>query len=255
MNRGKKEGDAQETDCTKLLNLNIDHYSKVLNIQNNDDLFAIRVTNKKPSTIHSTKVLPKSDIIICRGLIPKKFIIESGYYLEEELIKKFNLKLVKNSGISVKLKNSKKYTITKMGISTFNKLFNDLNLGCGASIYCNSENEIYKNMSVIKAWGTDEKQFLSYFREKIKSEIQINYLADLKKIKSYSNNMIKEIILKNKNLYDSIIKGIGVFEDPFCCNYMMKDDELSEIKDVNFKITTGSGRSKGVFTIVVKPSQ
>ena len=110
-------------------------------------------------------------------------------------------------------------------------------------------------MSVIKAWGTDEKQFLSYFREKIKSEIQINYLADLKKIKSYSNNMIKEIILKNKNLYDSIIKGIGVFEDPFCCNYMMKDDELSEIKDVNFKITTGSGRSKGVFTIVVKPSQ
>ncbi len=255
MIRGKKEGDAQEIVCTKLLNLNIDHYSKVLNIQNNDDLFALRVTNKKHSSIHSKKVLPKSDIIICRGLIPKKFLIESDYYLEEELIKKFNLKLVENSGISVKLKNSKNYTITKMGISTFNKLFNDLNLGCGASIYCNSENQIYKNKNVIEAWGTDENQFLSYFRDKINSNIQINYLTDLKKIKSYSNNMIKDIILNNKNLYDSIFKGIGMFEDPFCCNYMMKDDELVEIKNVNFKITTGSGRSKGVFTIVVKPSQ
>lgn len=50
-----------------------------------------------------------------------------------------------------------------------------------------------------------------------------------------------------------MFNGIGNFEEPFTVHYLYENGELKDDCFIPFKPTTGSGRSKGTFTIVIKP--
>ena len=69
----------------------------------------------------------------------------------------------------------------------------------------------------------------------------------------YSNLKIGEIINNNKEISDFMFNGIGNFEEPFTVHYLYENGELKDNCFIPFKPTTGSGRSKGTFTIVIKP--
>ena len=75
------------------------------------------------------------------------------------------------------------------------------------------------------------------------------------KIKKYSNSKIEEIINNNKEISDFMFNGIGNFEEPFTVHYLYENGELKDDCFIPFKPTTGSGRSKGTFTIVIKPKK
>lgn len=47
--------------------------------------------------------------------------------------------------------------------------------------------------------------------------------------------------------------GIGNFEEPYTAPWLIEDDSLKPNYEIPFNVTTGSGRSKGIFTIVLKP--
>ena len=61
------------------------------------------------------------------------------------------------------------------------------------------------------------------------------------------------MILDNNLLSDFIFKGIGNFDEPYTATYLYEHGELKENYYIPFKITTGSGRSRGDYTIVLKP--
>src|SRR3989339_105544 len=171
---------------------------------------------------------------------------KKDYLLEENDLEKIKFKIIPESGISIKRIDSIKYQILKMSPNTFKKVFGNYELGAGASIYCN-EKELEKNKSVLRGWKTNEQEILSFFKEE-----NLN-LDSCKRIKTKSNQNIFEMINTIKKISDFVFKGTGNFEEPFLANWFYERGNLSKSEKIPFIITTGSGRSKGVFTLVVKP--
>jgi len=258
-NKGTKEGTGEEINFTKILNKKTDiKYWDTLNLEPKDN-YAIRVKYKQYGKINESKVLTKSDLFIAEGTVPISYLESKDYYLDEDDYKKFNLKAVDGSGISIKEIDSKSYTIMKMSPSTFKKIFDSNILASGSSIFCNKEQEFIKNTKLLDGWGISEDEFINYFNQNL--DIKINSITDssskeqLKKIKTFSNKRIAEMIKNDKKISDFIFFGIGNFEEPYVARWLFEHNEFKENYLMPFIITTGSGRSKGIYTIVLKPKK
>jgi len=256
-NKGTKEGTAQEIEFVKLLNRKEDlSYWDTLSLNSNNH-YAIRVISKKYGKLNESKVLPKADVFIAKGSVDSDYLASKDYFLDEKDINRFDLEPISGSGISIKRADSKQYQIMKMSPSTFKKLFGSNILASGASIYCNKEFEFSKNSQLLEAWGVSQKEFIDYFNQ----ALGINLISvtdstskeNLKQIKSFSNKEIAKIINTNKSISNFIFFGIGNFEEPFTAYWLFEYGEFKANYVIPFTVTTGSGRSKGVYTLVLKP--
>jgi hypothetical protein len=243
------EGNNQEIIITKILNQK-NHYWKNLPYDK-DKTFAIHITSKKYGKINQEKIQPKADVYFAEGDVEIDFLVKNDFYLNESHLDLYKLIPIPSSGLSIKLSNSN-YTITKISPNTFTKIFKDNILGAGASIY--STKEFEKNESVIKGWLVDLSDFKKFFSEKLNiNRIDLYDKEIMSKIKSYSNKEIEKTIIQDKVVSDLIFKGIGNFDEPYTANWILENDELKENYYIPFSITTGSGRSKNIFTVVLKP--
>ena len=245
-------GNAQEVVYTKQLNKKDKFWDKI-NFDKNTT-YAVHIISKKYGKVNEGKIHPKADIILAYGNISNEYLRKNDYYLNENDVDKFDLTPINESGISVKLPNSR-YTITKISPNIFIKIYGSNLLGAGASIYCNNKNDYNKNIDVLKGWNVNEKEFYNYFNTNIK-DLSLKNLSDKEKliqIKTYSNQNIRELTLNSKKISDLIFKGIGNFDEPYTAHYIIENHEIKENYYIPFIITTGSGRSKGIFTIVFKP--
>ncbi len=251
MNKALK-GNNEEIVYTKILNRK-EKFWDVLKYDK-DKTFAIHVINKKYGRVNEEKIQPKADVFFAKGFVSDEYLIKNNYYLDENDFEIFQLNSIPNSGLSIKLPNSN-YTITKISPNTFYKIFGSNILAAGSSIYCSKEEEFDKNIDVLVGWDVDENLFSNYFSEKLKIESKINLFdkKTLEIIKTYSNSKISEIILSSIEKCNLIFKGIGNFEEPFTANWIIENDILKPNYYIPFTITTGSGRSKGIYTIVLKP--
>lgn len=250
MNKGTLEGTEEEIKFVKELNKNKDskHWKVIKNPLSKKDLFAIHVIHKKYGKINQKKIMPKADIFLAYGKASEFTLKEKDYYLNEDDLKKLKLAPVNHTGISVKRPDSNRYQIMKMNPSTFKKIFGNYELGAGVSIYCKREEEFEKNDLVIKGWKIDNGKFDAYF--KIDGKPRMDTLKEIKKL---STRKIYEMISKSKVISDFIFKGTGNFEEPYTATWFYEKGVLKKAEEIPFIVTTGSGRSKGDFTIVIKP--
>jgi hypothetical protein len=250
MNKGTPEGTEEEISFVKSLNSNKDNSFWNVLIKNKDksSIFAVRVISKKFGKINQCKILPKADVFLIESNeIYRDYLEKKDYLLTEKDLEKIKFRYLMKSGISIKRPDSKRYQILKMAPKTFNKIFGNYELGAGASIYCTKEAELEKNNYILKGWHTSEKKILDFFKEKNLD------LESCKRIKKKSNNIIEKEICDKKKISDFVFKGIGNFEDPFFATWFYEKGLLKEATKIPFVITTGSGRSRGDFTLVVKP--
>ncbi len=250
MNKAK-QGNNEEIKFTKTLNQKGSLWNDLG--YNNQNHYAIHVISNKFGEINQSKIPPKADIFIAKGSIDDAYLQTQDYYLNENDVVKFNLDSIDKSGISVKLAKSN-YTIIKISASTFLTIFGSNILGVGASIY--SSKDFHKNPSVLVGWGIEFEEFQSFFANLLKidkSEITLDNKKILGKIKTVSNETIKKQVLESREISDLVFKGIGNFEEPFTAHWIIENNEIKENYYVPFSVTTGSGRSKGIFTIVLKP--
>jgi hypothetical protein len=244
-------GNKKEEDYVRELNKNSFYWENIC--FDKKGCFAIHVTRKVYGYINETKVFPKADLYLAKGQITTEYLENVDFYLTEKDVPKFNLVPIQKSGISVKLPNSK-YTICKISPGTFFKLFNSNILAAGSSVYCNNQNEIYKNKSVLRGWMVENDSFINYFKDALfKEDLNINDLTKLREIKKFSNEEISKLIQNSEKLKNFIFKGNGNFPQPYTAEYIIEDDALRRNYIIPFSVTTGSGRSKGTFTIVIKP--
>jgi len=258
-NKGTKEGTIQEVEFVKILNKKEDlSYWETLSL-NPTNHYAIRVITKKYGKLNESKILPKADAFIAKGSVDSEYLQSKEYFLDEKDVAMFNLEPIAKSGISIKRVDSKKYQIIKMSPSTFKKLFGSNILASGASIYCNKDVEFSKNIELLNAWGVSEKEFLTYFNQQLNIELKsvtdATSKENLKLIKKFSNEEIVKIINTNKNISDFIFFGIGNFEEPFTAHWIFEHGKFKANYVIPFTVTTGSGRSKGVYTLVLKPKK
>lgn len=223
--------------------------------------FAIHVKEKKTSRFHDQKILPKADVFIAKGNLSNEYLQQKGYLLTERDFKTLSLDAVKYSGISVKKSNSKSYTITKISPTPFKNIFGCYELGCGVSVFVQKESEINLNESILfDGWKTNIDKMINYFKpyvnnvEMIKQDIDISEKKEIySEIKYESIKIMASLIDSNKQLNDFIFRGIGAFEEPFTAHFFYQNESLSKDCYIPYSITTGSGRNKGTFTVVIKP--
>lgn len=226
-------------------------YIKKICPEDFENVYAIHIVSNKYGKVNKKSISCKADFFLAKGNLILDELLQKKYYLNENDLFTYNLKPIENTGVSVKLDKSR-YTIFKMGATTFEKLFKNNILAAGASIYCTKDFE--KNESVLDGWNVSKEDFKSYYTNLI-NDCE-NYLFDkkiLSQIKKRSNQEIKNAIESDHYLSDFIFKGIGNFEEPFTAYWLFENNELKKNYEIPFKITTGSGRSKGIFTIILKP--
>ena len=250
MNKGTKEGTEDEIRFVKLLNKDKkNNYWKVLGVhKDREEKNAIHIINHKYGKINKKMIKSKADVFLATGVVDLNYLIEKDYLLNEKDYFKFNLKYIRGSGISIKRSDSRKYQILKMNPSTFKKVFGSYELGAGASIFCKMENELEKNASVLNGWKTNWEKFNIFFKRG--GDLS---LVEASKIKRWCISEIHRKIDENETISDFVFKGVGNLEDPFTASWILEKGILKPAGKIPFIVTTGSGRSKGDFTVVIKP--
>ena len=220
-----------------------------------DNIYAVRVTNRIESKLSHKRVSPKSDLYLIRANYTSDFLKSCNYWLDEDYIEGTDYNIISESGISCKLPSSKSFTYQKLTIDSFNKLFDDKFLGCGISLFVNHK-DIGLNKSIMEKWSVTDAEMAIYFSDKLDTIIEKNFDKDLsvcKAIKNYSTSQLSKIINNDSKIQDIIFKGKGIYEDPYWSNYIYHKGLLEKISIPKFSVTNGSGRHKGVITIVIKP--
>ena len=224
-----------------------------------EDVYAIRVSHQIHSDFLGQTIYPKSDIYLCKADISEDLLEEIGYALDEDVAKEYeiDIKPIKGSGISCKIPTSKKFTYAKISANNFAKIFGDNIIGAGASIFVRGE-DIALNPKVLEGWNVTESQFIRFVNS-VPRIPNCNSLLDLNEkdwssIKKHSNIVIEFLIRNNKEIQDMIFLGKGLFDDPYYAPFIFSKGEMKlNTMPPNFAITTGSGRHKGNYTIIVKP--
>lgn len=259
-NTGTFLGDAQEFNISRYLNKDKKNSLWLVLLTDKQELentYVVKVTNRVMSKLSHKKVFPKSDAYLIVANISKDYLEENEYILTEDNLKDFPYKIVSDSGISVKIKDSQQYTIQKFTQQSFCKAFNQLTnsefIFVGTLLF-SKKTEIIKNKKIFKDLEINESDFLNYFSTVLKcTNLKLDEKESLDKIRKKSQEIIKNAILADCDLYKAIFTGEGWFDDPYYAKYKYINGKLEENTTSDFSITTGSGRSKGKYSIEIKP--
>ncbi len=250
-------GKLQEIDFVKELNKKVSlKYWNTLGLDPKTH-YAIRVKYTKFGKLQQRKVWVKADAFIAKGNVPKEYLKDKAFFLNEDDMKKFKLLPVEQSGISIKQVTSHSYQIVKISPLSFKKLFGSTILGAGASIYYKKRKSLVRNKDVLKGWNITEEEFFNYYSNIIGKEVgsvdHPNCQSCLKKIKRYAKKEIRKKIKESPYIAKLLFLGEGNFEEPFWAPWLYESGVFRKNSIMPFSVTTGSGRSRGDFSIVLKP--
>ena len=250
-----------ERDLVKELNKNKkDLRWKTLGIMKTTDYFIIHINKKVTSKMTNNKTKTKADVYVARGTIKQPFLEEKQFFLTDDDVETYNLKKISGTGISIKRTGSRSYTIHKWTPDSFKTTFGSYDLGAGVSIFRQNEDELTKNNALLKGWKTTWKSFEKYFSNIHNIELLKNSQISgekrkkiARKISKCSVKIVSEKIENNKNIQDKIFQGSMDFDEPYNATWVYSNQTLMSAKKIPFLITTGSGRTKGNYTVVIKP--
>ena len=153
------------------------------------------------------------------------------------------------------MSDSDKYQILKTGPNSFNSLFGSYELGAGASLFCKNVSELSKNKELIIGWNTTLENMKNYFDFVADVNDLISNKDVCQKIKTFCNNKITKMIDNSLELQQKIFNGYPIYDEPYCAWYLFSHGKLEKLAYIPFTVTTGSGRSHGDYTIVLKPKK
>lgn len=262
--RGTLEGDLDEMTSVIFFNRNphssiFEKYLKKINIDPKKILL-VRVTTNQYSKLSGKVVKTRADAYAIEILDNRIYDIleENEFYLDEEILSSYKeyYRVISNSGISIKISDSSDYQIIKLTPKSFYSLFGSYELGAGASLFCNGEEEIKKNIDLIGGWNSSIEAMQEYFKIFVINQHTLTNSLDLcKQIKSHASEKIEEEIEKSVEIREKIFNGIHIYEEPYTARFFMQNNKIKELKVIPYSITTGSGRSRGIYSIVLKPKK
>lgn len=260
-NIGTFEGDQEEFNISRTMNKNKKSVLwDVVGYKNkNDDLYTIKVDYNAYSKIANKKVKAKTDAYIVKVDLDSKFLLEKEYIVTEDDIKDMSYKIIPDTGISVKKKDSDKFTYEKLSYNSFVNLFEKYIadaeiIFCGLTLYQEDKN-IALNEKIVTDLGFTVNEILDQFKEYTGiNEASLFKKEDVKAFRKYCEDILRNVIENNKEVKETIFTGKGCFEAPYYVNYIYKNQKLSkDIIPKKYQISNGSGRSKGKYTIIFKP--
>lgn len=253
-------GDKEEFDIVKRFNKNKKAFiwkELTSSIDNLDNVFMIRVSNKIFSRLSEKKVFPKADAYLVKADFNQDYLLSKEYSLDENDLKNVNYEIIENSGISVKLNRSSSYTIQKLTHNSFIKVFSEFldepqYIFFALLLYSN-ESEKFKNYDMIKMLTIDEKKVTTYYINEIGKNLDLDNIYDLSTIRKWAQQELKRTIKNNLSVYKSLFTGVIWFDEPYVAHDKYLNKKIFKNDLTDFSITTGSGRSKGNLSIEIKP--
>ena len=262
--RGTEEGTLDEISSVVFFNRdpeNIIFKSYLYSIKKTaEKVLLVRVTTKQFSKLSNQKVMTRADAYAIEITNDDLYDVleENEFYLDEDILANYKsyYKFVASSGISIKIHDSTGYQLIKLTPNSFNQLFDSYELGAGASLFCQNQEELRKNIALIDGWNSDIEKMQEYFSIFNISEKTISSSMELcKQIKMYSVSVITEKIDSTPKLQQIIFNGMYIYEEPYVAYFFMQNNKIEVLKYIPYSVTTGSGRSHGNYTIVLKPKQ
>ncbi|MCD7809787.1 MAG: hypothetical protein LUH02_10615 [Erysipelotrichaceae bacterium] len=255
--KGTFMGDMEEYDISKVMNRDKKHSAwDKFRFEDNSSVYVVKVNKRVYSCLSERKVLPKSDAYLVKADISKEFLLKNEYKLEEKDIESLDCKydIIEGSGISVKSRYSNNFTIQKLTKNSFIKAFekymsNSLETFCGLLLY----NDSSKNQKIFDDLSIDKDYFLTFLESEGFTDVDLNNSRDIGLIRSTFQEKVKNIIDSNHQLKESLFLGKNYFEEPYCIKYILRNSQLTTDVYYDYKITTGSGRSKSDYSIILKP--
>lgn len=260
MNKGTAAGDTAEILAIQFMNENKELYSHYFSIfdENFSNLFVARVTTKQFSKLSNQKVMTRADAycIYTNDEELIKYIFKNNFYISEDILinSNYNYNQINFSGISIKIDDSNSNTLLKLTPNSFNELFQNFELGAGASLFCLKDNEIHKNDLLLQGWNTTPEKMSIFFKKPLNSSYTLS--KDFcKEIKNIANSIICDKINSSTLLQEKIFNGIHLYDEPYTAYFYFQNTILSKLKTLPYTVTTGSGRSKQDYTLVLKPKK
>jgi len=254
-------GNIEEFELSHCLNKNKKNpmWKVILpNIEDFSNYFLVKISSNQFSQLSGKKVKTKSDAYVVKANLPKDLLLSREYVIEEFDLNNYDYEIQANSGISIKLKDSKNYTYQKLTKNSFCKAFSyipDVNFWFVSLLIYSSKDEIYKNNKIISDMEFSFQDFLSYVEKYMQIKcVDIKCSSFWESIRKKAQEKIKKEIKSNNKLAESIFLGKHWFEPPYQALFIYEKGCLRENTIVDFSITTGSGRSKGKYSIEIKPN-
>ena len=264
-NLGTADGSWEEYELVSKLNRDKKVGSKLwsvlcetLGITSLEDVYAIRVSDMVYSKLSERKVLPKADVYLVKGKISHQVLLDNNYWLDEDVVKGLDLKIVSHSGISCKRPNSKSFTYAKLTIQSFLKLFESKEVGAGICLFV-KDSELAHNEEILNAWNVTESELIDFYASELSNQglnsqyHRINNAEYCSIIKKTAISRAEKMIHDQTSISNALFWGTGVFEEPYSANFTYINGVVNPTYIPKFSITTGSGRHKGNYTIVIKP--
>lgn len=260
-NRGTFEGDIQEIEFVKDFNRN--KTDKKFSILTNDiklnlnNVYMVRVTTNQFSKLSNKITKTRSD---CYAIFSEdenilNVLSKNDYYLSEENIKGLKYDIIIKTGISIKILDSEKFQILKVGPKSFYSLFGSYEVGAGASLFCKRKDELVKNKELINGWNTTFENMKNKFSCIRDVNDLFNNMEICQRIKKQCNAIIIDKIENSIELQQKIFNGYPIYDEPYSAWYLFSHGILEKLTYIPFVVTTGSGRSHGDYTLVLKPKK
>lgn len=259
---GTYEGDLSEKASVISFNRNpessvFSSYLKSIHM-NPDNVLLIRVTTNQLSRLSNQRVKTRADAYAIEIVDPRIYDLleENGFYLDEDILNGYDeyYRCVEKSGISIKRDNSENYTLIKLTPNSFNELFGTYVLGYGASIFCKNGSELHYNIPLLDGWHVTVEDLQDYFDSTlITKESLVTSLEMCKNIKDECIKRIKTTIDGSLRLQSIIFNGKDIYDEPYSAFFFMQNNTIKTLGYIPYAVTTGSGRSHGDYSLVLKP--
>lgn len=264
-NLGTFEGDKEEFNLSNFMNKNKKHkFWKVLSKEcyledNKENYYIVKVDGNKESELTGKKVKCKADNFIIKANLSKDYLLQCEYQITEQVLEDMGeYEIVEGSGISVKRADSQRYTITKLTNNTFKiafeKYIEEVDFIIAALLVYTEKDKLQKNKKILQDLNIKEEDMKLFYSKQY--EINGSGLLDkefINKINKKAKVIVKEAIENNPDLKASLFTGKGWFKNPYAIDFIFKNGELTPEIYTDYTISNGSGRSKGVYTIILKP--
>lgn len=220
-----------------------------------DDLtYLVNVSHGHTSKLIGAKVLPKSDCYVIRTHDDlTAILLAHDFFLTEDILEQNNIKAepLERSGISIKRPDSKHYTLQKLVYHTFQEIFDTISpKNFVAALLFVDKKQLYKNQKILADFKTNVDELCEALEIAKSEDEAITY----KNLKDKALKTIKDLANTDGKIYRVLCFGEGIFDEPYQATFIYegarllhKDDYLTEII-----VTTGSGRSKGTYTLAFK---
>lgn len=253
-------GNKEEFDISRRFNKNKNSimWNELLDgINDIENVYMIKVSNKVLSHLSEKKVNPKADAYLVRADFEKNYLLEKEYSLDESDLVGRKYEILENTGISVKIDGSTGYTIQKLTHDSFIKAFKDIieepeYMFLALLLYSN-DREKYKNSEMMKVLVLEEDEVKEYYIDQLGINIDFDNVEDLSAVRSWAQKELKEAIQSNIDVYSSLFTGSTWFDEPYVAHFIYLNKKIRNNELTDFSITTGSGRSKGKYSIEIKP--